>query len=84
MGFKNKLAWQSRKGWGWKSVREYNNWTIFQLQGREDKQIYLSQECQQVEEYNNKTEMRDIFKKDREITGKCKTKIMLKNNNNGR
>lgn len=51
MGFKNKLAWQLRKGWGSKSEREYNHWTIFQLQGRENKQIYLSQECQQVEEY---------------------------------
>lgn len=45
---------------------------------------YLSQECQQMEEFNKKKKMRDLSKKITGITGKQVAKVGLFNYNHNR
>lgn len=53
-------------------------------QERIRKKKYLSQECQQMEEFNKKKKMRDLSKKITGITGKQVAKVGLFNYNHNR
>ena len=54
-------------------VRKLN--AEFQRLARKDKEDYLNRACKEIEDENKKGKTRDLFKKIREITGKCKPRI---------
>ena len=53
---------------------------------RKNKEIYLHQECQQIEENNKKGKTRDLFKKIKEITGRhlSRVGVVKHGNSNGK
>ncbi|CAF1583727.1 unnamed protein product [Didymodactylos carnosus] len=57
---------------------------FFQRQARKDKERYLKEECQKIEEDNQKGRTRDLFKKIREVKGKFTSKTGILKDQEGR